>query len=49
MEQAVDNLDVQLRASALQLAASLVSKDGAIEALHVVPLAEAFYKFLKGE
>jgi hypothetical protein len=48
MEQAAENLDLQLRASALQLAVSVVSKDSQYNPAEIMSLAAHFYKFLKG-
>lgn len=44
----VDNLDLQLRASALQLAVTVVSKDSTYSPSEIMGLAYEFYKFLKG-
>lgn len=49
MDQAAQQLDLQMRASALQLAVQAVSKDNMVGPEHVVDLAKDFYQFLKGE
>lgn len=49
MDQAAQQLDLQMRASALQLAVQAVSKDNMIGPEDIIPMAHAFYKFLKGE
>lgn len=49
MDQAAQQLDLQMRASALQLAVQAVSKDNMVGPEYVVDLAQEFYQFLKGE